>query len=260
MKMLTAAAIHYRINAVPLLSDVSLAVAAGEILAIIGPNGAGKTSLIKALTGAVQPDSGSVCLNGQPLASYPTLNLARTVAVLPQQSLLEFPFTATEVVQLGRTPHATGAQADAAIVQAALASMDSSHLSRRLYTQLSGGEKQRVQLARVLAQIWPEAGARPKLLVLDEPTTALDVAHQQLLMQTLQALAAQGITVVLTVHDFNLAARYADTLLALSGGRVAACGPPAQVLTQSLMQQLFAVHTRIIHHPQSGRPVVLFDD
>ena len=255
--VLRARQLSVSIGAVSLLEEIDLRVNAGEVLAIIGPNGAGKTSLIRVLTGDLPP------AGGQLLGNITQLNpqqRARSLAVLPQQTVLNFPFTAEEVVHLGRMPHATGARVDAAVVQAALAEMDISYLRRRIYTRLSSGEKQRVQLARVMAQVWRQQDTQQRILILDEPTAALDIAHQQRLMQALRRFADKGAAVVMIVHDFNIASRYADQILALCRGRIAMQGPPARVISETSMRQLFAVETTVIKHPGSGCPVVLVND
>ena len=240
-----------------LLQDIDLALEAGQVTAIIGPNGAGKTSLLRALSGEKKPSKGEVVFNGRSLQSWQPLDLAKLLAVLPQSSELNFPFTASEVVALGRIPHASGAVKDAEIVDAALQKVDGSYLDKRFYTHMSGGEKQRVQLARVLAQIWEPVEAGSRLLILDEPTSAFDLAHQQLTLEIVRSLACQGVAVLMVIHDLNLAARCADQLVMLSGGRIVARGTPEQVLTVDNIQQVFSVDASISQHPSTGTPLVI---
>ena len=253
--------LHARINGHALLQQISCDVNAGEIVAIIGPNGAGKSSLLKAIAQDIPINNGTININQRAISNTP--EQARQVAILPQFSLLNFPYTVYEVVSLARIPHSTGLTVDDEIIDETLQAMDIGHLRDRLYTRLSGGEKQRVQLARVLAQIWRAEDTEPnqqRLLLLDEPTTALDLGHQQILMKTLFEFAKQSknkVAILMVLHDINLAARYADKLLALLEGETLAYGTPKQVLTKKNLKQLFEINARIISHPDNGAPVVL---
>ncbi len=238
-----------------LVDDTSFSVAAGETLAIIGPNGAGKSTLLKAIAGEWN-HSGKITIEG---LAEPSAKRARQFAVLPQQSLLNFPYRVSEVVNLGRIPHATGSQLDRDIVQAALELMDVAYLSERIYTELSGGEKQRVQLARVLTQIWRAEDAEhgTRLLLLDEPTSALDLGHQQDLLRAVSSFAEQGVAVVMVLHDVNLAARYADKLLAMICSQTVAYGTGSEIITEELIEKLFGIKANIVTHPETGTPVVI---
>ena len=238
------------------LHDVNLQVAAGERLGLIGPNGAGKSTLMRAITGDITA-VGRVDFDGQSLAGWPRRRRARSVACLAQQQTLAFPLSAREVIALGRSPHATGRAVDDEIVAAAAEAMDITHLLARVYTRLSGGERQRVQLARVLAQIWRAEDADARLLLLDEPVAALDIAHQSRVMTTLASLAEQGVTVVFVLHDVSLAAAHADRLVALRRGAIVMAGTPAEVVTEAHLGDVFAAGTRVIAHPDTGHPVVL---
>jgi iron complex transport system ATP-binding protein len=239
------------------LQDVSFALAPGEVSAIIGPNGAGKTTLLRVVAGELEASSGRIQLSGREQMQWSLRERARQLAVLPQASSLSFPFTVAEVVALGRSPHSTGQVIDTAIVAAALEAMDMAHLRDRLYTHLSGGERQRTQLARVMAQIWRAEDAGTRLLLLDEPTASLDLGHQQQLMLQVRNFAAQGVAVLMVLHDVNLALSFADRLLALQHGRLTADGPVAEVLSGDLLRSLFGVSAELFHHPHTGRPVVL---
>lgn len=254
---LSANAVELRIEQRVLLSDINLSIGAGEVLAVLGPNGAGKTSLLRLLSGELSAQRGSVTLNGRPLAAWADRARAQMLAVLPQQSLLGFPFRVLEVVLLGRIPHDSGRQLDEQIAYAALDAADARHLSERDYTRLSGGEKQRVHLARVLAQIWQPAATGERFLLLDEPTSALDLAHQHAILRAARQLAAQGVGVLLILHDLNLAAQYADRIVMLGNGRMVAQGSPADVMTEAMIQQLFAIEVSVLAHPQNGRPLII---
>ena len=158
---------------------------------------------------------------------------------------------------LGRTPHSGGVRQDNIILQAVMAGTDTTFLQQRIYTQLSGGEKQRVQLARVFAQIWGEDKDQPRLLLLDEPTAALDLAHKQLILDTLRKLAGTGCAIVLVAHDFNLVGAVADQITALSDGQQVAQGSPESVLTPQVFSKIFGVEVSITEHPKTGRPLVI---
>lgn len=255
--MLEAQGLSFSIAGFSLLRDIDLRVEPGKVTAIIGPNGAGKTSLLRLLTGEQRPTAGNIALSGRPLGDWSSTQLASVMAVLPQSSRLDFPFTAREVVMMGRIPHATGLVRDTAIVDAALAAVDGSYLDKRFYTHMSGGEKQRVQLARVLAQIWEPVTDHARVLILDEPTSSFDLAHQQLTITNMRSFAAQGVGVLVVIHDLNMAARCADQLLVLSCGRIAAFGSPQQVLTATTIKQVFNVDVSIGINPLTGTPLVI---
>lgn len=244
-----------------LLHGVSLQLAAGEVMAIIGPNGAGKSTLLNTIVGTVhqqQHTQGSIVCCGRSLPQWNSESKAKSIAIMPQLSTLNFPFTVEEVVKLSRIPHQTGVELDQAIIYDALKALDIHYLTQRIYTQLSGGERQRVQLARVMAQIWRREDAEQRLLLLDEPTSSLDLGHQQQLMQALREFAQQGVGVLMVAHDINLVAQYADKLLALSCGQVVAQGEPSSVVVSDLMSELFQVDVRVIEHPETSKPVIVF--
>lgn len=240
----------------PLVAGIDLDLQAGEMLAIIGPNGAGKTSLLRALSGELAIANGSVLFLNRSLKTLSLRERAKSIAVLPQLSALNFPFTVEEVVALGRSPHATGRDRDGAIIAQALAEVDAVQLRDRLYTHLSGGEKQRVQLARVLAQVWP-VDSQPRLLLLDEPLSALDLGHQQLLMRSLRKFCGQGLGVMMAIHDINVASAYADRLIALKDGRCIALGSAESVVSAPVLEELFGVTMQILDRPDSGKPMVV---
>ena len=240
-----------------LLDGLDLTLAPGTVTALLGPNGAGKSTLLKCLTGEVSC-RGEISLLGTPRASWPGEALARQLGVLPQSSTLSFPFLCEEVVALGRLPHSEPHQERDRIVRAALKHAGVAHLAHRLYPDLSGGERQRVQFARVLAQLWQPTDREPieRLLLLDEPTAALDLKYQHQLLDIARALARRNTTVLVVLHDLNLAARYADRLLMLANGRLMADGSPAEVLTAPLLQALYGYPARVIQDPD-GIPLVV---
>ena len=260
--MLRADDIRMRYGAAEVLRGPSLAVAPGEVVAVLGPNGAGKSTLLAVLAGTLRPQQGKAALEGRALADWPPRALALRRAVLPQHSELAFGFAVLEVVLLGRSPHAGASSRaeDLAVAEACIAEAEVSHLAHRLYTTLSGGERQRVQLARVLAQIdFSQAGShdRPRYLLLDEPTSSLDLAHQHATLRTARRAADRGIGVLAILHDLNLAAMYADRLVVLSRGSLAAEGTPEEVLTEELVRATFELPVHITRHPTRGCPQIV---
>ncbi|WP_054113249.1 heme ABC transporter ATP-binding protein [Marinagarivorans algicola] len=231
-----------------IVSDVSLTLKAGEILSIIGPNGAGKSTLISAILGDASLAAGQIHFARSPIQRWPLQARACHMACLPQTSALSFPFTVEEVVMLGRVPHSSGAKADGIIVEQAMALMDIGYLYGRPYTALSGGEKQRTQLARVMAQIWRTDDADPRLLILDEPTSSLDLGHKQQLMAAVKYFAEQGVAVLMIEHDLAMVANYAHQLLALQCGHTVAYGAVESHLSAALIKKLFDADTQVIRH------------
>ena len=233
------------------LSDVSLDVRAGELLAIIGPNGAGKSTALSALAGDVPPATGTVRVLGRPLTQWRPRELAQQRAVLLQDSAVAFPFTAIEVVRMGRTPwRGTPYESeDVEAVDEALHAVDAAHLADRSVMSLSGGEQARVALARTLAQ-------RTPLLLLDEPTAALDLRHAELALAHLRGLTATGTAAVVVLHDLNLAA-HADRVAVVHQGGLLAEGPPEQVLTEALLSHAYGHPVDVVAHPRTGGLVVL---
>lgn len=246
---LEAQNISVQIGAARLLEQVSLAIQPSQFLAVLGPNGAGKSTFLKVLCGEITPSLGMVCFDQRPLRNWKPLELAKRRAVLPQDSSLEFGFTALEVALLGRNPfiRLRETERDVQIAQTALAVVDAAHLESRSYPTLSGGERQRVQLARVLAQIWGDSDtpSQGSYLLLDEPTSSLDLAHQHETLAIAKGLSQQGIGVLAVLHDLNLAAMYATQVAVLARGRLVAYGTPQEVLNQSLIQSVFGVQCQI---------------
>ncbi len=255
--MIEARSISHAIGKAQLLSDVSLAASPGEILVLVGPNGAGKSTLLRILAGEMAPTAGEVRLAGRPVAEWSARQRAERRAVLPQHAELSFPFSAYEVVLLGRTPHVVGheSQQDHAIARHAMAATDTRAYEHRGYPTLSGGERQRVQAARVVAQIWDGRSAR--VLLLDEPTASLDLAHQHAILRLARRMADDRCAVVCVLHDLNLAAQYATTLAVMHRGRLHAFGPPARVLSPALLADVFDVDALVVPHPELACPLVV---
>ena len=262
-----------------ILSDIDLSLPAGQVIGVLGANGAGKSTLLAALAGELSPSAGRITLNGRPLSAWPAAELASCRAVLPQSPSLQFDLPVATVIGMGAYPHArhtrTGAprtdsrdtaQAaiaeDQRILQRVLALADVQDLYERRYRRLSGGEQQRVHLARVLYQLLlaRQGHDEYRVLMLDEPTASLDPRHQLHLLSAVHTLVhEENVAALVIVHDLNLAAGCCDRLLLLGQGRVAVCGTPAQVLTPDTLRQVYGVEATVLPHPnQPGRPLVVF--
>jgi len=242
----------------PVLSDLSLQLQPGQVLGLIGPNGAGKSSLIRALSGVLRPSSGVITVNGQDLLGLPEVERARLISVVPQSTQLPPAFTVYECVALGRTPHLNWlgslGPGDAAKIEWAMQITECAALKDRRAGQLSGGEQQRVLLARALAQDCP-------ILLLDEPTAHLDLHHQVAILNVVRSLAReQALAVLVALHDLNLASLFAQQLALLVDGRLQALGSPQEVLTQDALQRAYSVSTRILTNPENGQPWVVLQD
>jgi iron complex transport system ATP-binding protein len=250
------------------LRDVSVDVPAGGFIGIIGPNGSGKTTLLRLLAGTRRPQRGSVVLDGISLAAMPRAEIARRMAVVPQETHLAFDYTVLEVVLMGRYPHlgafAIEGPRDLALAREALTSTGTLSLQDRMFNTLSGGEKQRVVIASALAQLAPSASSSaPSLssacsaLLLDEPTAALDLKYQLETAALVRDLHARhGLTVVMSTHDLNLAASLCNALVLLKNGRVVQRGPVDDVLTPDSVRQLYEVDAEVMRHPATGRLMV----
>ena len=257
--MIEARNITVEIQSKKLLDAVSLEMRAGEILVVVGANGAGKSTLRKVLCGDLAQTNGEVLMNGKLLADWTLPERARIRAVLPQDSSLSFPFTVLEVVLMGRAPHTNGAESekDYEIARAALSKVDALDLEERIYPTLSGGERQRVHLARVLAQIW-EQTENPRYLLLDEPTSNLDLTHQHSTLKIARQFASESAAVLVILHDLNLAAQYGDKILILKNGKVSALGVPEKILTPEIIRETFGVKVSVIKHPHFDCPLIVW--
>lgn len=226
----------------PLLHETSLAIAPGSVFGVVGPNGAGKTTLLRLLYRFQKPSSGRVEINGEDIWRLPAKTVARLVAAVLQEQPTDFSLSVRQIVALGRTPHQAGFGGgsdarDLDVVEAVLDRMDLQKLVDRRLSTLSGGERQRVMVARALAQ-------EPLLLVLDEPTNHLDIRHQ---LEVLELIRDLPLTIVISLHDLNMAARVCDTLLLLKAGRTVLSGPPTKVLTETNVSDAFQIDARREH-------------
>ncbi|KAA0023624.1 heme ABC transporter ATP-binding protein [Antrihabitans cavernicola] len=234
------------------LADVDFAVTTGEVVALVGPNGAGKSSLIAALAGEHPVVGGSVELDDRPLHRWTPVQMAQRRAVLPQSHTIGFAFTAHQVVTFGRSPWARTARRadDEQAVHDAMAVCDVLDFADRPFLALSGGERARVALARVLAQ-------DTQTILLDEPTAALDLGHQETVMRLARARAEAGAAVVVVLHDLGLAAAYAHRVAVLDGGRLAAIGPPGEIFTAALLSRVYGHPIEVLAHPETGAQLVI---
>jgi iron complex transport system ATP-binding protein len=247
--------IHVRYGSRTAVDGVDLVAQAGALTAIVGPNGSGKSSLLGAMTGSV-PFMGTVSLNGQNIAKMRPWALAAQRAVLPQSASLAFPFSVLEVVRLGQQSGTAGALPNVPLL--ALERVGLAHYADRSFHELSGGEAQRVMLARVLAQVWaPVEAGRPRWLFLDEPVSSLDIAHQLQVMEIARNFARAGGGVIAVMHDLNLTALYADQVAVMASGQLVACGPVPEVLTDRTLLEAYGCPLRVNVPPAGGTPYVL---
>ncbi len=251
--------IHYAAGRKKILQQVSFTALPGEFTVLLGPNGAGKSTLLRLLSGDKQPQSGSIQLNGRNLQRYSTAELACCRAVLTQHYALSLPFTCEEVVLMGRYPHfkQSPAALDKKIVADCMEEMQVSTFSNRQFGTLSGGEQQRVQLARVLAQLYGTTGMHHKILLLDEPTASMDYLQQQLCMNKAKEVARQNSCVIVVLHDLNLAAQFADRIILLKQGRIFTQGTPHTVLQPGIIRSVYGVEVNILQHEQYAFPFIV---
>jgi iron complex transport system ATP-binding protein len=260
--LLQAADVSFAYGARTVLHQVSMEVPDGGFVGILGPNGSGKTTMLKVLAGTLTPSAGTVRIDGVEQARLTRALLARRMAVVPQETRLAFDFNVLEVVLMGRYPHLGAFEmegpADVAIARGALKATGTSELERRAFATLSGGEKQRVIIASALAQIAGSPGARDSILLLDEPTAALDLAYQLELAALLRSLQRDSpISILVTTHDLNFAASVCRSLVLLRDGAVVAAGPTNDVLTSETIRALYGVEADVSAHANAGHLVVV---
>ena len=238
----------------PVVSDLDLAVPTGGFTVIVGPNGCGKSTMLRALARMIRPSAGTVTLDGQDLAGIRPKQIARSIGTLAQSPATPAAITVSDLVARGRNPHQSllrqWSPSDESAVGAALSEVGMTEHAERLVEELSGGQRQRAWIAMALAQETP-------ILLLDEPTTYLDIAHQIEVLDLCSRLHAAGRTLVAVLHDLNLAARYATHIVAMRDGRIVAQGPPETVITADLVRDVFDLDARIIPDPETGRPLIV---
>ena len=239
----------------PALDGVSLALPRGRLVGLLGPNGCGKSTLLRVAAGLLPPRSGSVHLDGRPLAAWSRAEIAHRIAFVPQDALVPEAFTGWDIALAGRTPYLRPlrgpSRSDEAVARDALAHVDAAHLADRRAGEMSGGERQRLLLARAIAQ-------ETSVLLLDEPTTHLDLPHQLAILDFALRFARESDLAVLAVfHDLNLAAAYCDEIALMADGRILVHGPPAAVVAPAWIAEVYGIDVAVVPHPATGRPVVL---
>jgi len=252
--MLRGKNIHFCVQKRPIVDQADISLQAGELVAVLGPNGAGKSTLLKILSGEIPCRRADIQYNGTAIRHFSAKALAKLRAVMPQHSVLSFPFTASEVVELGLGTQPVSAPDQ--LVQKVMMETQTWDLRDRHYGKLSGGEKQRVQLARVLVQIW-EMRPYPRYLLLDEPTSSMDIAQQHHVLQIVSRLKKRNIGVLAIVHDLNLAAAYADKVVLLKEGVVRYQGPTESVLTSETLQETFDHPVKVSKDPDTDQLVII---
>ncbi len=260
--MLKAKNIQYSIGKKQILNDISVEFNPGEFNIILGPNGSGKSTFLKIFSGEINDYWGTVVYGEDNIAKQKKEVLAKYRAVMSQQPELSFPLQVDEVVMMGRYPHFnfTPGKKDFKICEEVMERMNLGLLKNRNYLTLSGGEKQRVQFARVLAQIWEKPAVGLRYLFLDEPLASLDINYQQEFLQIAREFARVDTVLAAVIHDINLAIQYADKLFFLKEGKLAAQGKPGEIVNESLLNMVFAVDTRIISNPFTNQPLVIFTE
>ncbi|TPW30535.1 heme ABC transporter ATP-binding protein [Martelella alba] len=257
--MITADSLTLALGGRTILNRISLSARAGALTAICGPNGCGKTTTLRALAGDLAPHDGRITINGRQISGLPAWQLAQMRGVLPQSSALAFPFTVSEVLAMGLTGRSRRQDGrDESVIRSALKAVDLSGFEGRFYQELSGGEQQRVQLARVLCQIEvPVAHGKPRWLMLDEPVASLDILHQIAIMRLARDFCARGGGVIAVMHDLNLTALYADQIILMRDGQIIAAGSPADVLTDETLFEVFGARLSVNRVPVDQTPFVL---
>ncbi len=259
--MLSTSGIHYHVGKKQILKNVSAEFHAGEFNMILGPNGSGKSTFLKIFSGELKASSGNVHYEGKKINSIARDVQARSRAVMSQHPELSFPLTVEEVIMMGRYPHFNFAPAkkDRQVMEEVMEKMDLLNFRERNYLSLSGGEKQRVQFARVLSQIWEKPADGIRYLMLDEPLSSLDISYQHEFLHLAEKLLGRDTVIIAIIHDINLAIQYAHRLFFLKEGELVAQGKPSQVLNEALIHQVFGVKVRIVPNPVDKSPLVVFE-
>ena len=260
--MLSTKNISYSIGKKEILKNISIDFLPGEFNMILGPNGSGKSTFLKIFSGELKPNEGEVFVDAQQLSTFKKEVLAKVRAVMTQQPELSFPLMVEEVVMMGRYPHFTfnPNKKDIDICHEVMERMNLISFKERNYLTLSGGEKQRVQYARVLAQIWEKPTEGYRYLFLDEPLTSLDINYQQEFLQIAREFTNEGTVLIAVIHDINLAIQYADKLFFLKEGELIAHGNPKDILDEALIKRVFNVKASIINNPVTNNPLVVYNN
>ena len=250
MSILQLKDVSFAYHRAPVIQSLSLKVEPGEFIGVLGPNGSGKSTLLKLLGGILKPGSGTVFLKDKPLNDYKRKTLAQSIAWLPQEHGMAFSFRVGEIVLMGRHPYLSPmtfeGQKDFDIADQAMTTTDTAHLSARQFSDISGGEKQRVMMASAIAQ-------EPEVLLLDEPTTALDIKYQLEIINILDRLnRSDGMTLILAMHDMHLASKYCRRLILIDQGKIVKDGTPEEVLQKEVLESVYGVQLKVFHDPEDG--------
>ena len=253
--------ITYKINDKYLINNVSLDIISEDIVSIVGPNGAGKSTMIKMLSGECQETTGKILFKDKETKDWDMTDLACNRAVLSQSNHLSFPFTVLDIIKMGRYPlrNFTNKKRDDEICKTVLEILDLNDYMEQNYMTLSGGEKQRVQLARVLSQIWSEDDYNGKVLILDEPTSFLDINHQLILFDLLSSLNKKGLTIIMVLHDLNHAIQYSNKIVILKNGFLAGSGLTGELMNPDLLKDVFEVNIKIVKGEGMAKPILLYE-
>lgn len=254
--MLVSQNISYQVGKKTILRGCNLHVKPGTFTAIVGPNGAGKSTFLKILAKDATANSGEVNLNGQNINRLNSADLSKIRAVMPQHTNISFPYNIEQVIEVGRFPYKTSRRENDAVIDAVIKHNQLDGYRKRVYQTLSGGEQQRVQLARIMAQVWDKT-TFPKYLLLDEPTSDLDIHHQHALLNTAKELCQKNMGIVAVLHDLNLAAQYADNIVLMKDGAIYKQGPCNQTLTKENIEEVFDHPVEVFLEPRTGKKVII---
>jgi iron complex transport system ATP-binding protein len=259
--MLSLQNISYRIGKKNILQEINAVFKRGELNIILGPNGSGKSSLLKIISGDIKAYSGTVLYDQKDSRTIKTADWAKNRSVMSQQPELSFPLIVEEVVMMGRYPHFAfnPGKKDEAICRQVMERLQLQSFSERNYLTLSGGEKQRVQFARVLAQIWEPTADSSRYLFLDEPIASLDIYYQHQFLQMVKQLLADNITVVAVLHDINLSIQYGSNIVFMKEGRLITSGRSAETITAGLIHEIFNIPVKVLHNSETQRPIIVYD-
>lgn len=258
--MLKLQEIQYNISGKQILSNVNIDFAPGQLHMILGPNGSGKTSLMKIASGQIENFQGHVSYDNLSIKEITTATLATYRSYLSQQNNIPFPIKVNELIQMGRYPHYEyqATKKDYEIIHAIIEKLEIKHLQNRDFNTLSGGEQQRVQFARVLAQVWEQTPGKNRYLFLDEPLNNLDIQYQKYLLQTIQQFISDDMVLIMVVHDINWAVAYADKVYLIKEGNLIAQGNPIEIITPSLISEVFNINAQLINVPGENKMVVVY--
>ena len=254
--ILTVVDVSYEINNITINKNINFNINLGEIVSIIGPNGSGKTTLLRLISGDIVPSYGNIELRKKNLNKYDPKEISTMRAVLPQNSYISFPFTVNEIIQMGRFPHPENYKLDKTIVDDLIKTFDLYEFLERDFTSLSGGEKQRVQLARVFAQIWSEDNYNGKLLVLDEPTSFLDIKHQLDFFEIINDFKNNGLTIIMVLHDINHASSFSDKIGMMKKTELIYFGDTKDVINSQNLNDVFDINLKLINIDSNGKKLI----